>query len=119
MQDRLKEYWLEAHYNDSPDAKAIDFSIADAEDNVCWVWGNAPDDVEVECDHPNQCIEYDDDEPCGRCELCGATCTCHYEVDEGNVGDYYWKGRVLVPTEWTIPDQPSGIIGEYLEGLKK
>lgn len=117
--DKLKEYDLKIRWSDNPDASPIDFSIEDGQDNVCWVWGNSIDDVQVECNHPDQCIEYDDDEPVGRCALCGATCETHYEVDDGNVEGYYWSGRRQVPTSWTMPDKPGGIIGDYLKDLQK
>lgn len=117
MKDKLKEYGLKIRWSDNPDASPIDFSIEDDQDNVCWVCGNSIDDVEVECDHP--AVEYDDDETVGECPVCGATCDCHYEADAGNVEDFYWSGRRLVPTAWTMPKQPGGVIGKYLKELKE
>ena len=120
MKDKLAEYDLKVRYNDAPDAEPIDWIIYDDEDNVAFVWGSEPwNDVQVECDHPSQCVEFDDDEPVGSCALCGATCETHYEADEGNVEDYHWSGRRLVPTSWTMPNKPGGIIGDYLKDLQK
>lgn len=120
MKDALAEYDLKVRYNEAPDAEPIDWIIYDDEDNVAFVWGSEPwKDVQVECNHPDQCIEYDDDEPVGRCALCGATCETHYEADNGNVEDYAWSGRRLVPTSWTTPNKPGGIIGDYLKDLQK
>lgn len=119
MKDALAEYDLRVRNSDAPDAKAIDFEIYDENDNIAFVWGNTPDDVEVECNHPDQCVSYSDDEPTGYCELCGATCDCHYEADVGNVEEFYWSGRRLVPTAWTMPKQPGGVIGKYLKELKE
>lgn len=120
MKDALAEYDLKVRYNDSPDSEPIDDIIYDDEDNVAFIWGSEPwRDVQVECGHPDQCIEYDDDEPVGRCVLCGATCETHYEADEGNVEDYAWSGRRQVPTSWAMPDKPGGIIGDYLKDLQK
>lgn len=119
MEDKLKEYDLKVRYSDSPDAKPIDLEIYDGEGNVAWIWGNTPEDVEVECDHPSQCVDFDGDEPCGWCELCGATCSTHYEAEYGNVEGHYWEGRRLVPTDWTTPDKPGGLIGEYLKELRQ
>lgn len=119
MEDKLKEYGLKLHENDSPDRYEVDFTIEDDDDNVAWVWGDSPEDVEVECTHPAQCVSFDDDEPCGWCELCGATCDAHYEADNGNVEDYAWSGRELVPTEWVMPKKPGGVIGKYLKKLAK
>lgn len=119
MKDELRQYDLKVRHSDAPDAKPIDFIIYDEEDNVAFVWGDTPEDVEVECGHPSQCVDFDDDEPTGWCELCGATCDAHYEADSGNVEDYAWSGRKLVPTEWTTPTKPGGVIGRYLAGLRE
>ena len=120
MKDALAEYDLKVRYNEAPDSEPIDIIIYDDEDNVAFAWGSEPwKDVQVECNHPDQCIEYDDDEPVGRCALCGATCETHYEADNGNVEDYAWSGRRQVPTSWTMPKEPGGIIGEYIKDLQK
>lgn len=120
MKDALAEYDLKVRYNDAPDSEPIDIIVYDDEDNVAFAWGSEPwKDVQVECNHPDQCIEYDDDEPVGRCALCGATCETHYEADNGNVEDYAWSGRRQVPTSWTMPKEPGGIIGDYLKDLQK
>lgn len=120
MKDALAEYGLKVRYNDAPDAEPIDIIIYDDEDNVAFAWGSEPwKDVQVECSHPDQCIEYDDDEPVGECALCGATCECHYEADAGNVEDYAWSGRRLVPHEWHSPKKIGGIIGKYLKELQE
>ena len=120
MKDALAEYDLKVRYNEAPDSEPIDIIVYDDEDNVAFAWGSEPwNDVQVECNHPDQCIEYDDDEPVGRCALCGATCETHYEADEGNVEDYAWSGRRQVPTSWTMPKEPGGIIGDYLKDLQK
>lgn len=120
MEEELKEYDLKVNWSEAEDREPIDFSISDGEDNVCWVWGSEPyKDVQIECNHPYQCVEYDDDEPVGECALCGAECDCHYELDEGNVEDYYWSGRRLVPHEWHMPDKIGGIVGRYLKKLQE
>ena len=120
MKDALAEYDLKVRYNEAPDSEPIDIIVYDDEDNVAFAWGSEPwKDVQVECNHPDQCIEYDDDEPVGRCALCGATCETHYEADNGNVEDYAWSGRRQVPTSWTMPEEPGGIIGDYLKDLQK
>lgn len=117
MEEELNSYGLYLRENDAKDRENIDFVIEDKYDNVAFVWGDSPNNVEWECNHP--VVEYDDDEPVGECMLCGAKCDCHYEADEGNVEDYAWSGRELVPTEWTIPKKPGGIIGDYLKDLQK
>lgn len=120
MEEELKEYGFNVRWSDDPDREPIDFSIEDGEDNIAWVWGSNPfSDVQIECNHPSECVIFDDDEPVGECAICGATCDCHYEADEGNVEDYYWSGRTLVPHEWYPPKKIGGIVGKYLEQLRK
>lgn len=119
MKDELKAYDLKIRNSDAPDAQLIDFEIYDDEDNVAWVWGDSPDEVEVECTHPAQCVSFDDDEPCGWCELCGATCNAQYLPDVGDVEGYAWSGRCLSAVGWETPDEPGGVIGKYLKELAK
>lgn len=119
MWEKLSEYDLKICLNEAPDSKPIDVVIYDDDEDVAFIYGNDPYNVEVECSHPSQCIEYDDDEPVGWCALCGASCDTHYEADEGNVEDYAWSGRRQVPTSWTTPKEPGGIIGEYIKDLQK
>lgn len=107
--DELKDMGLEYRESDSPDRKTIDFSITDGHDNVCWVWGDTIDDVEVECDHPE--IEYDDDETVGECTLCGATCEWHYE---NNYDDGY-KVSDKVPHTWHKPEKTSKLINKIIK----
>ena len=115
MEKGLESYGLYLRENDAKDRENIDFIIEDKYDNVAFVWGDRPDNVEWECDHP--IVEFDDDEPTGECMLCGAKCDCHYEADVGNVEDHAWSGRRLVPHEWYPLGKVGGWIGEYLKTL--
>ena len=117
MEKELESYGLHFRENDAKDRENIDFIIEDKYDNVAFVWGDRPDDVEWECSHP--IVEFDDGEPVGECLLCGAKCDCHYEADVGNVEDYAWNGRGLVPHEWYPPKEVGGWIAKYLEDLKE
>lgn len=124
MKDKLKKFNLVVYWNESddPDRKAIDFNIADKVDNVAWVWGNNPfNDVQCECTHPSDhgCVEFGDDDERGECLLCGATCDWHWEDDSGDVEDYHWDGKSRCIDEWYTPKQIGGVIGEYIEQLKK
>ena len=112
MLDELKEYGLTLRESDSPDRDLVDFTIEDGENNVAWVWGNKPDDVDFECSHPYQCIEFGDGrEEQGECLLCGAYCDYHYEEDdEGN--------KAPEPHEWYPRRDVGGLIGKYLKELK-
>ena len=109
FEKELKDYGLYYRESDHPDRKAIDFSIDDGEDNVCWVWGNSADDIEWECDHP--AVEYDDDESVGECVVCGATCDWHWDIsaDDG----YIVKDRV--PYCWHRADKVGGLIKKYIK----
>lgn len=114
MEKILEKYGLSIHESDNPDRKPIDFSIEDGYDNVCWVWGDTPDDVQIECNHA--VVEFDDDdEQKGRCLICGAVCDWHWEKDEGNVEDYHWSGEKRVPHYWQKPSKDKGIVRKYLE----
>ena len=65
MEQLLEKYGLTIRESDNPDRKPIDFTIEDGNDNVCWVWGDTPDDVKIECDHA--VIDYDKCNNCGKC----------------------------------------------------
>lgn len=108
--ETLKEYDLKYVENDDPNRLEIDFSIADAEDNVAWVWGESIDDLEWECNHPDNCIEYDDDETVGECLICGATCDWHYQV--ATDGGYTIKERI--PSYWHEQDKVGGVVNKIL-----
>lgn len=113
LKKELEQYDLKMRHSESEDREPIDFSIEDDQDNVCWVWGSEPfKDVQVECDHPYQCIDWGDDDEMGECELCGAQCYWHWESDgEG--------GQERVIHGWEHPDKPFGIVGRYLKDLQK
>lgn len=97
--------------SDAPDRSPVDFLVQDEEDNVAWVWGRK-DDPDVECNHPSELVEYDDDETVGECLLCGATCGWHKEPDE--YGNTY-----PMPHEWHESLVVGGLISKYLEELKE
>ena len=134
MEEELKKYGLrihwrtnEGHNSDDPDDyEPIDFSIDDGTDNVAWVWGSEPfNDVQIECNHPEECIEWDDDETCGECKLCGAQCTWGWVdeiVEEGRDEDgaYYARtGKERKIGEWYTGNMYKGLIGKYLKELQK
>ena len=122
MGEELKKYGLKIRWSDNKNREPIDFSIEDDKDNIAWVWGSNPwDDVQVECNHPSDhgCVEFGDEDTQGECVLCGATCDWHYEEDNGNVGDYYWKGKTPCIDEWYYPKKIGGIVGRYLKKLQE
>lgn len=111
MLDKLKEYGLKLHESDDPDRYEVDFNIEDDEDNVAWVWGYGLNDVEFECNHPYQCIDFGDGEEQCECLLCGSFGDYHFEEnDEGH--------KVPEVHEWYPRREAGGLIGEYLEELR-
>ena len=112
MNKQLEEYGLAIRESDSPERQLVDFSIEDSEDNVAWVWGNRFDDIDWECNHPYQCVDFGDGKEQCECILCGSFGDYHYEEDnEGN--------KVPEPHEWYPRREVGGMIGKYLEELKK
>lgn len=112
MKEELEGFGLKVRHSDDPDSEPIDEVIYDGEDEVAFVYGSEPfKDVQVECDHPNQCIDFGDGEEQGECLLCGATCDYHYEMDDDH--------EVPTPHMWHEPEQIGGIIGDYLKDLQK
>lgn len=116
LEKELKQYDLKIRYSEAEDREPIDFAIEDNNDNVCWVWGSEPwKDVQVECDHPYQCIDWGDDDEMGECELCGAQCHWHWEYD---YDDGYKAGDRIIHG-WEKPDKIGGLVGKYLKELQK
>lgn len=111
MEKELKDFGLKIRESDSPNRFNIDFTIEDEEDNVAWVWGHTPTDIDWECNHPSQCIEYDDDETVGECLLCGSTCDWHKETDGEN---YTYR----VPHQWYPRKNVGGIVGKILKEME-
>jgi hypothetical protein len=129
MQRELKQYGLRVHWinrsQDDDDYEPIDFTIHDKADNVAWVWGSNPwNDVQIECDHPEMCVEWGDDDEQGECKICGAKCDWHWEnevVDEGHNDDgscYIRTGMVRKIHDWHMPKTIGGIVGEYMTYLQ-
>lgn len=109
VKEELEAYGLKVYESEAPDRERVDFSISDGTDNVAFVWGDSPDNVEVECDHPYECVEFGSDiEDQGECLLCGAYCDWHYENDGEGHG-------VPEPHDWYRPRHVKGFIKEYIE----
>lgn len=133
VNEKLKEYSLKLYRkdivrhdsSDPDDYCEIDFTIENDDGVVAEVWGNDPaKDIEVQCEHPYECVEFSRDDVQGECLLCGARCDYHWideVVDEGyeEDGKYFARtGKVREITEWHMPDKVGGLIGKYLEELK-
>ena len=114
MEETLKEYDLHIVQSDKEDRMKIDFRIVDVHGTFCAeISGDNPDDVEIDCEHP--VVEFDDDETVGECPICGATCTWHWSV---SADDGYMIKEQIVDT-WDYQEVPGGILGKYLEEIKK
>lgn len=126
MEEELGKYGLRIRWSDSPEREPIDFSIENDEDNVVWVWGSEPfSDVQIECNHPEECVQFGDDDEQGECAICGAKCDWQWTddvVDEGHDEDgayFAHVGEVRQITEWYYPKKFGGIVGKYLKHLQE
>lgn len=132
--EELDKLGLKKYESEDKDREPIDFSIANDEDNVAWVYGTyqtvAVDnkryeyDTCVECNHPEEALDWGDDDECGECLLCGDQCLWHWEEgqeyegtdDDGYVISSGYSDRVI--DEWHHTDN-KGLIGKYLEQLRE
>ena len=107
----LKEYNLYIEGRDVPDKYPIDFRVKDMDGDVCAnVWGENSHDLEWECSHPYQCIEFGDDiEEQGQCILCGSYCDWHYVEEEDG-------SKSKEAHNWYPRRDVGGMIEKYLKG---
>lgn len=112
--ERLKEeYDMDIVENNDSNRQFIDFSIENEDRTVATVWGDRFDDVDWECSHPYECVDFGDDtEDQGECLLCGAYCDWHKVPDE------YTPGHPE-PHEWYPRRDIGGIIKLYIEELRE
>ena len=115
--DELEDMGYTLVESDDPNRQKYDFSISDGEDNVAWIWGD-DHDLDYECNHPSDCIEYGDDDERGQCILCGSWCDWGWENEEGSVEDYHWNGRERVPQEWYPRRDIGGLMKEIVDEMK-
>ena len=114
MQEELKEYDLHIVESEKGDRYPVDFEIRDNYNTFCAeVWGEDAEDMQIVCEHPT--VEFDDDEYVGECPLCGAWATWHWQE---SADDGYTVKEQVVDT-WDYQEVPGGILGKYLEELKK
>ena len=104
---------------DDPDYLPIDFTLRDDQDEpVAFVYGSAPDNVMIECEHE---VEWGDEEEVGVCPICGADCLWHYETEwedtghdaNGDCTGYEIRTRKI--DTWSTPLVHNSIIGELLK----
>lgn len=132
FEKELKKYGLKVYHKehrqdreDPDDYEPIDFSIDDGTDNVAWVWGSEPfHDFEIECEHPEICIDWGDDDECGECLLCGDQCNWQWvEQTEYEGTDEYGNVEYSDASYRDILDwhhtSNKGLIGKYLKHLQE
>lgn len=132
-QDEMGKYGIKVYRKeykpstDDPDdyTEPIDVAFDIGGESVAWVWGSEPfRDYEIECSHPEECVDWGDDDECGECMLCGAQCSwrwveeTEYEGTDED-GDIEWsKSAYRDINEWH-DTQNKGIIGKYIKHLQK
>lgn len=113
MEKELEELGLYVYQSEAEDREPIDFEIRtkNTHELIATVWGSEPfKDVDIDCEHGF--VEYGDDiDEQGECPICGAACDWHYETD-GVI-------RYRVSHGWYKPERIGGIVGKYIEDLKK
>lgn len=87
----------------------VDFVVMNDGCEVAAVWGDNPDSVDSYCEHPEDCVEYDDDETVGECTICGDHCDWHWVSDE--------DCRYREPHLW-YGNEFGGMIKEKLDQLR-
>lgn len=94
--------------SEASNKRHIDISIKDDGEEVAYIFGDNIEDLDWECKHPSQCVEYDDDETVGTCALCGSWCNWHKEdIGDGNTE--------RVPHDWYPRKNVGGLIREYIK----
>lgn len=115
MENVIKEieaYVLNVHNNDMSGGAGIDISITDEDDEVATIWGDSVKNIDWECKHPYQCVEFGDDvEEQGECLLCGSYCDWHKSPDENTPG-------YPEPHEWYPRRDAGGLIGKLLKKIE-
>lgn len=77
-------------------------------------------DYEYDCIHPQDFVEFGEDDECGECTLCGSVCEWHWEkewIDEGHDENGGCVGREIksrVITEWNKQNDSSSIVKEIV-----
>ena len=108
----LENYGIKIFQSKNDDRYLIDFILEDKDtgDEYATVWGYGLNDVEFECNHPYECVEFGDDDEQGQCMLCGSYCDWRRVPDEDTPG-------YPEPTEWYPRRNAGGLIKEYLDEL--
>ena len=119
--EELEGYGMHIVHREDKDREPIDFEIRDMQTDEVYasVWGSDPwKDVQIECEHPNGFVEYEDDETVGECPLCGATCDWHWAPD-GDGHSYHEPHDWHRPEEETAPYDIGGIAKKFLKEMQE
>lgn len=111
MEETFAEYGLLISQNEAPNRLSIDFEVQDKDGEIyAGVWGDEADNVEWDCKHPYQCIEFGNDiEEQGQCSLCGSYCDWHYVEEEDG-------SKSKEAHNWYPRRDVGGMIEEYIKG---
>lgn len=134
MKNEIEKYGLDVYVNDEEHRNSDDFDdyntmpiyieICEGPDTVATICGtDFIDDIEIDCCHPECCMDWGDDDECGECLLCGDQCMWHWEEgeeyegtdDDGYILSSKWGDRVI--DEWNHTDN-KGLIGKYIKELQ-
>lgn len=126
--NKLEELKLRIEHSEAEDREPIDFDVRDSEsdERYATVWGsNTTNDLQWDCEHPEELLEFGDDDERAVCPICGATFDWGWQedvVDEGydDEGMYYQTtGDVRVIGECHESDKPAGIIGDIIKDIER
>lgn len=118
---------LTIEHSEADDREPIDFDVRDKEtdERYATVWGSHPtDDIQWDCEHPEELIEFSDEDERAECPICGATFDWGYtpDVDEGRDKDGNYTAReieVRTLGECHEAEKPSGLIGKVLKDIER
>lgn len=125
--EKLLELKLYIEHSEAEDREPIDYNIRDkiTDERYATVWGSDPlNDIQWDCEHPDELAEMEDIDEQGVCPICGATCDWHWvkDVDEGRDCDGNYTAReiqVREVLEWHEADKAGGLIGELLKDSER
>lgn len=121
--EKLKEYGYKVE--ESKVDGGTNYEIQDQDGEVvAWIWqdDNNKNNIDWECQHPEDITEFGDDDECGECPICGAICSWFWKkelVDEGHDEDGNCTGTVGEVREimewWTsAKDNFDGVFRELI-----
>lgn len=125
--NKLQELKLRIEHSEAEDREPIDFDVRDSEsdERYATVWGSNPtNDLQWDCEHPEELIEFGDEDERAVCPICGATFDWGYtpDVAEGEDcdGNYYAREiKVRTIGECHEADKPAGIIGDIIKDIER